>query len=224
MSISLKNTKDYASKGVKILLYGEAGSGKTSLIKTVNKPLILSVEDGLLSIKDSDIDYINTNSLESVNKVLDDLEGELKGKYQTIVLDSISELADLAFIDEKKNFKDGRLAYTETANKIKELLRRFKSISGYDVYVIARLDKEVDEFGVALYAPAMPSKSLGRDVQYFFDEIFALRVERDAGKIKRALLTQRDDQWMARDNAGKLDRFEKANLGFVISKIKGEQQ
>jgi len=58
MAISLKRTRDLAKNGVKILVYGQAGSGKTSLIRTLPNPLVLSAEAGLLSIQDADLPYI----------------------------------------------------------------------------------------------------------------------------------------------------------------------
>ena len=42
MAINLKTTKAYAQNGVKVLVYGQSGAGKTTLIKTAPKPIILS--------------------------------------------------------------------------------------------------------------------------------------------------------------------------------------
>ena len=58
MAISLRNTRDVGTAGVKVLVYGHAGAGKTSLIRTAPNPVILSAEAGLLSLSDLDIPYI----------------------------------------------------------------------------------------------------------------------------------------------------------------------
>ena len=50
MAINLKTTATIESSGVKVLVYGQAGSGKTTLIRTAPAPLILSAEAGLLSL------------------------------------------------------------------------------------------------------------------------------------------------------------------------------
>ena len=55
MAINLKSTATIASSGVKVLVYGQAGSGKTTLIRTAPAPLILSAEAGLLSLAGTDI-------------------------------------------------------------------------------------------------------------------------------------------------------------------------
>jgi hypothetical protein len=44
----------------------------------------------------------------------------------------------------------------------------------------AKLEKSTDEMGKMLYNPGMPGKSLTQGLPYFFDEVLALRVERDA--------------------------------------------
>ena len=54
MAINLQNTNTVSASSIKMLVYGQAGSGKTSLIPTMPKPVILSAEGGLLSIAGSD--------------------------------------------------------------------------------------------------------------------------------------------------------------------------
>jgi hypothetical protein len=53
----------------------------------------------------------------------------------------------------------------------------------------AKLEKSQDEMGKLLYNPGMPGKSLTQGLPYFFDEVLALRVERDTeGTTQRALM------------------------------------
>ncbi len=62
MAINLKSTGSLAANGVKVLVYGAAGAGKTSLIKTLPNPVVLSAEGGLLSISDADIPFIEVKA------------------------------------------------------------------------------------------------------------------------------------------------------------------
>ena len=48
MAINIKTTGSLAANGVKVLVYGQAGAGKTSLIKSLPNPIVLSAEGGLL--------------------------------------------------------------------------------------------------------------------------------------------------------------------------------
>lgn len=50
MAIQLQSTSGLHANGVKVLVYGKAGAGKTSLIPTLPHPVVLSAEGGLLVI------------------------------------------------------------------------------------------------------------------------------------------------------------------------------
>ena len=50
MAINVKTTGSMAANGVKVLVYGQAGAGKTSLIKTLPSPIVLG--DKLLICND----------------------------------------------------------------------------------------------------------------------------------------------------------------------------
>jgi len=68
----------------------------------------------------------------------------------------------------------------------------------------------------------MPGNKTGQALPYFFDLVMALRVELDADKNPvRALMTQSDGMWQAKDRSGQLDRSESADLGAIIKKIGG---
>jgi hypothetical protein len=72
-----------------------------------------------------------------------------------------------------------------------------------------------------LYFPSMPGNMLKQGVGYFFDEVFALRVEKDAdGNPTRWLQTNRDYNYEAKDRSGSLDMFEPADLSAIAAKIK----
>lgn len=54
------------------------------------------------------------------------------------------------------------------------------------------------------------------------DEVFALRNDRDnEGNVTRYFQTAPDFQWVAKDRSGRLDQFEPADMGHIISKIIG---
>jgi hypothetical protein len=87
----------------------------------------------------------------------------------------------------------------------------------------AKLEKTQDEMGRILYSPSMPGNKTGQALPYFFDEVLALRVERDQeGAVQRALMCDSDGLWQAKDRSGKLDTWEPADLGEIIAKISGQ--
>lgn len=223
MAIQLKRTKEATAQAVKLLVYGQAGAGKTSLIPTLPKPVILSAEGGLLSISDTNLPFIEINSMIDLREAYLWLTSSAEAaEFESVALDSISEIAEVCLNTEKKVNKDPRAAYGAMQEQMADIIRAFRDLSGKHVYMSAKLEKTQDEMGRVLYAPSMPGNKTGQSLPYFFDEVLALRVEKDVeGNTRRALMTDGDGLWLAKDRSGKLEVWEDADLGDIIRKIGG---
>lgn len=226
MAIQLKRTGSLAASGVKLLVYGQAGAGKTSLIKTLPSPVVLSAEGGLLSIQDADLPYIEIGTMDTLKEAYQWLaESAEAAQFKSVALDSISEIAEVVLNHEKKVNKDPRAAYGSMQEQMADIIRVFRDLPGRHVYMSAKLEKTQDEMGRILYGPSMPGNKTGQSLPYFFDEVLALRVERDAeGNHHRALMCDSDGLWLAKDRSGKLSAWEAPDLGAIIGKIAGEKQ
>jgi|TARA_R110000765_G_scaffold25818_2_gene63320 phage nucleotide-binding protein len=219
MSIQLKSTGDIHAKGLKVLVYGQAGSGKTTLTKTLPKPVVLSAEDGLLSLKDDNIPFIEIKNIGDLHDAYSWLKDS--DEFQSVVLDSISEIAEVVLAHEKKVNKDGRAAYGEMDVQLSEIIRAFRDLNMH-VLMTAKLEKQQDEMGRMLYFPSLPGNKTAQKLPYFFDEVLALRIEKDEeGKTQRALMCDSDGLWLAKDRSGKLEAWETPDLGEIIAKIGG---
>ena len=223
MAIALKRTGGLSAAYIKTLVYGEAGSGKTSLIPTLPNPIAISAEGGFLSIAEADVPYIEISSFDDLKEAYKFItESDEAKEFDSIALDSISEVAEVVLSHEKTNSKDGRMAYGEMNDKMNSIIRSFREISNRHVYFSAKIEKTQDENGRIIYAGSMPGKTLTKDLPYFFDEVFALRAERDeSGELQRMLQTAADGKYTAKDRSGKLDPYETPDLGAVIAKIQG---
>jgi hypothetical protein len=103
-----------------------------------------------------------------------------------------------------------------------DIIRAFRDLPGRHVYMSAKLEKATDEMGRILYAPSMPGNKTGQSLPYFFDEVLALRVEKDAdGNTQRAIMCDSDGLWLAKDRSGKLGAWEAPDLGEIFAKIAG---
>ncbi len=223
MAINLRTTGGLSANGVKMLVYGNAGSGKTSLIPTLPNPIVLSAEGGLLSIQGADVPFIEINSMATLMEAYTWLTESAEAKqFDSVALDSISEIGEVVLAEELKRNKDGRAAYGELNTVMASMIRAFRDLPSKHVYFTAKCDKSQDETGRMLYAPSMPGKSLSMQIPYFFDLLLALRVEKDAeGLSQRALMCDSDGIWQAKDRSGKLDTWEAPDLGAIINKIGG---
>ena len=224
MAINVKTTGSLAANGVKVLVYGQAGAGKTSLVKTLPKPIVLSAEGGLLSIQDADLPFIEISDMETLKEAYSWLAAsEEAQQYQSVALDSISEIAEVVLNAEKKATKDPRQAYGAMQEQMADIIRAFRDLPGRHVYMSAKLEKTQDEMGRVLYAPSMPGNKTGQALPYFFDEVLALRVEKDGeGVTQRALMCDSDGLWLAKDRSGKLEAWEAPDLGAIIAKMGGK--
>lgn len=224
MAIQLKRTAALHLSGVKLLVYGQAGAGKTSLIPTLPSPVVLSAEGGLLSIQSADVPFIEISDMATLREAYAWLTESAEARdFQSVALDSISEIAEVVLNAEKKANKDPRAAYGSMQEQMADIIRAFRDLPGRHVYMSAKLEKQTDEMGKIMYSPSMPGNKTGQALPYFFDEVLALRVEKDQdGHTQRALMCDSDGLWLAKDRSGRLAPWEAPDLGAVIRKIGGE--
>ncbi len=224
MAINFKSTKGVTSNGVKMLVYGQSGVGKTTLIRTLPAPIILSAEGGLLSLQDSDIPYVSVSSIADIGDTYEWLlKSEESKKFKSVALDSISEISEVFLSVEKKNTKDARAAYGSMNDRMTQLIRAFRDLPGRHVYFSAKMEKSTTDTDALLYAPSMPGKTLTQSLPYFFDEVLALRlIQDDEGNVRRVLQCHGDLSYQAKDRSGRLSAYEPADLGAIIAKIAGE--
>lgn len=225
MAIRFTTTAE-SSNFVKCLVYGESGVGKTTLCKTAPKPVIISAESGLLSLKDQNIPVIEISSFEDFKEAYEFVTMNPKAaRFETICLDSISDIAETILAEEKKVCgADPRQAYGSYADKLLPYIKKFRDIEDKHVYFTAKARSQKDGMTeMLMWGPSMPGQQLGPALPYLFDIVMALRIGETEDKTKfRYLQTEPDLQFGAKDRSGKLDSIEEPNLTKVFAKILGD--
>ena len=221
MAIKLTTTKKTSSH-IKCLVYAQSGAGKTYLCQTAPKPLIISAEEGLLTLKDVNIPVIKIQSLEDLEEAYDFVTTDKRAKqFQTVCLDSISDIGETVLADEKKTCgADPRKAYGAYADKLLPLIKKFRDISDKHVYFTAKLKRYEDSFtGITSYGPSMPGQQLGPALPYLFDFVLALQIGEDEENNKfRYLQTDETIQFLAKARGGSLDETEPPDLAYIFAK------
>jgi len=210
-------------QGVKVLVYGAAGVGKTTLCGTApGKKLMIDMESGLLSVKDQkDIDVIQVKEAQEIIEICEALKnGELV--YDSVCLDSVSEMSEILLNFEKARHKDPRMAYGNVQETCTNVMRAYRDLNMHVVFVSKMERVQTDHYNG--YEPKMVGSKLGQSITYFFDEVLALRVieeQDDDGTLVRNRWLQTDvgQGYTAKDRSGKLDGFEEPNLTNIITKL-----
>lgn len=217
----IQYTDNLENIGIKALVYGAAGVGKTVLCATAPNPIILSAEAGLLSLKSLRMPYITINTVYDLGNAYDWLTETDEGRsFDTICIDSISEICEVILANEKPKYRDARQAYGSMNDFFVATVRLFRDIPKRNVLMTAKLDRMEDDEHKVVYAPALPGKKSQQDLPYFFDEVFAYRIGKTKdGKETRLLQTQSDINYLAKDRSGKLDVWEIPNLTNIFQKI-----
>ena len=221
MAVRIEFTNQEEFDGT-LLIYGKSGIGKTRLALTAEKPLILSVESGLLSLRKNKLPFLKITNTDEMDSALAYVKTEKPRKiFRTIVIDSITEIAEICLNQYMDEFKDGRKAYGELALKILNYIREFKHLDGYNIYMIAQQSVNEDEdTGLLRAAPAMPGKKLNNALPYQFDEVFKMEAKTlKDGRKARYLITEENEHCEAKDRSGNLKPIEKANVKELFAKV-----
>lgn len=202
--------------GVKCLIYGPPGGGKTPLLNTAPRPVLLAIEPGLLSMRGSTIPTCMAETPEKIDDFFNWLFNSREAdQYDTVGIDSVSEMSYRYLLPELKKHKDGRKAYGEMSAKVFPLLSNLYYMRNKHAYLIAKQTTDENR-----YIPQFEGKDLGSKVPHMYDEILHLAKANVPGQGEVIALRAKDAyNILARDRSGKLAEFEFPHLGNLFNKI-----
>lgn len=211
-----------------VCVYGASGTGKTSLVKTLDGPtLILNAESGLGVLTGTDIDYISVATgdkgellsyPERFAKLKDFMAfvqtDECKKKYKYLFIDSLTEVSQIiekAIATQHKGWE----MWAEYKTAMIDFLKFFRDARVYDV-VFTSLEDRRDEDAASYYAPNVGGKSVKEVLLSLFDEVYRLVIIEG----KRTLVTQPTAKSQAKTRCRLITATEPADLGLAFKKIR----
>ena len=225
----LKPAKDHSRMfGVKALIYGPAGSAKTPLIATAPRPLLLSIEPGLLSMRNSNVPTYLAHDAKSINEFFAWFFSSNETKvFDTLGIDSGSYMADVYLQASLKgtsnagNKKHGMQAYGEMATNTMEHLRTLFYVKEKHVYLICK-EEIADVEYQSLRRPYFPGKVLNIDVPFLYDFILRLAKYNSIPGAppgeNLAFHCVGNMNILARNRTGNLNEFEPPHFGNLVAK------
>jgi hypothetical protein len=110
--VQIELTQDFGTTSFSLMLYGQAGIGKTTFACRAPKPLVINLENGLKGIDLKTLGAFSTNQLTTYADVLTVFEKSLKSdRFGTLIVDTATRLQDLIIkhiceADNKKSLAD----------------------------------------------------------------------------------------------------------------------
>lgn len=220
--MKIKTTKGASTTFLDILVYGQSGVGKTRAISTLpGKVLILSAEEGTLSLSDFDIDMVEVKTYKDVIGALNAVEKKIKAggfEYQWLALDSLSEIAEKCLAKELDECADGRMAYGHMKTLIVDMVRQLRDMPIH-TYMIAKVAESGPQ-----KVPGFPGQKLQWELPHHFDEVLAMHSIIDGEGVEgRVFQANATTEFLAKDRSGKLDKLERADLKAITEKILAPQ-
>ncbi len=223
---SLKHATEYAKLyGVKALVYGPPGSGKTPIINTAPRPVLLACEPGLLSMRGSTVPTFQAFTAKSIDEFFEWLFSSNETKnFDTVCIDSTTQMAEIYLNDflngtsKGGNKIHGMAAYGEMAKATLKHLERLYFLPYKHTYLIAK--ESVDnENGLTVKRPYYPGQQLPKDVPGKYDCILRLAIHNvpGVGQVKafRCIASLEE---MARNRTGTLNEFEPPDFSDLVNK------
>ena len=138
------------------LVFGPSKTGKTTLAATAPKALILDLEGGSKSVRDTDADVLPIPDWATFETAVRELMTTNHG-YETVVLDSVTFLQELAgeaaglrnaIMDDKK---DPRQAYGKIGSMIRHKLMQLHQLPMHVVFIAQLKEREQDDIEAGKY-------------------------------------------------------------------------
>lgn len=183
---------------LKLLIYGDSGSGKTWCSSTAPKPLVMLTErNGMQSIKRSNPDaYVAycTTADQCRDFLVAVMNGDVPDGVETIVIDGITEVQQIMIDDilskKGENRKMSLPDWGELGDRMRRFLRCLRDLP-YHVVVTALVTHELnEESGETRVYPLVQSKKLPNQLAGYFNVVGFL--------FKRAVATEDGEQTVSR--------------------------
>lgn len=211
-----------AASGVKAIIYGGAGCGKTPLLLTAPNPVYIAIERGQVSLQGTNVPAKEAFTLPQFYAALEWLDkSEEAKKFDTIYVDSISALAQL-ILDEELNKKTpdgkkkhGEAAYGDMAIRAMKAMDFFNGIPNKNVVLLAQMDITAGK-----PRPLFAGKNIYTRIPHLFDCVWHLGNHEVPNKgMTYSLQCRETPEIFARTRFNHCADFEPPKLDYLFNKL-----
>ena len=209
----MANTKDIDSLlPLRVVLYGDSGTGKTLLASTFPRPYFIDTDNGMKTLQGMDIEYeqflegaedygkVYKKTVDKINECIKELPPD-----GTLVLDSLTRINRQAYHLAEKTSKDGFDKWGMTLEYTTRIVDTLMT-APFNVVLICQEARVMDGELLLGYEPNMYGKS-SIEVPHSVDELWRLSVDATG---KRFIQT---------DKTGKVKAKSRLNRRGIIDKV-----
>lgn len=204
-----------------LLLYGEWGVGKTRLagsadaVAGMRKVLFVDIEGGTLTLRNCypDVDVLRVKTWDDMQNVYNELFATNCGGYNTIVIDSLTEIQKFNMNDimrqviENDSERDPDIPalrdWGKNIEQIRRFVRAFRDLPCNTIFTALVKSEKDNKTGVVTKKPSLSGK-LGDEVAGFLDIVLFMYMKEVDGEQKRLLLSTSTESIHAKDRSNKL--------------------
>lgn len=225
-----------AKKGTKVILYGEPGTAKTPMVMQLPKAVACVTESGLSSVANSNMASYGCFEFKQIKEFFDWFLSGSRDVYQfqTLIVDSLSKLCDIALQHFQKRNSHGMKAYGEMNDFVMDIVERLQKMPNMNVVFNCQMLKEditvpTDIPTITKTAkycsPLFPGNKLTAKILHEIDEIWFVRnVQRPQWNLGYgpAIHTADNVEYKARSRSlVQLDPIEPPDLNYIFRKLNG---
>lgn len=223
----LRPASDFArTYGCKAVVYGPPGSGKTPVVNSAPRPLLLACEPGLLSMRNSNVPTWPAPTGDKIDEFFKWFFGSAEVKnFDTLAVDSTTQMAETYLKEiengtsKSGNKKHGLQAYGDMARKVMEHLGQLYFTQNKHIYLIAK-QEILNENGMIYKKPSWPGNMLNEAIPHMYDAILQLDIQNVPGfGQQKAFRCIGSIDTIARNRTGTLAEFEPPDFGAIVRKV-----
>jgi phage nucleotide-binding protein len=225
---------------LKALIFGATGKGKTSTAKTLDTEhtLIISAESGLLPLAGKKFTVWNIESWDDMAEVYRRLTADdMKAKFKTIFIDSLTEINELAKDRIVKKDRPGlgkevgkvyddlmtQQDYQLLQTRMLRMVRAFRDLPYHVIFTCLESQTKDEKTGEIFIAPSVNGK-LALNIGGYFDFVFRMITKQDGDKLDYYFVTGSTEQAVGKDRSGMLGLYEPASWSVVFKKVLGKKE
>lgn len=211
-----------SASGVKCIIYGSAGCGKTPLVTTASNALYIAIEHGQVSLQGTNTPAIKSYDLASFYQIIEWIDKSEEAKqYNTFFFDSISRFCSLVLEEEmsKKSKSgekvNGQAAYGEMAKRVLKVLHLLNNMENCNIVMLAQQDTKPEQG-----RPYFEGNEIDTKIPHLFDGVFHLG-EHDIPErgLTYSLQMRETSKNFARCRFNAAADYEAANLDYLFNKL-----